>query len=183
MDIALQHSDNTMLKKMRRNITCEETWQLIDKIREEVPGIHLRTTMMVGFPGETDEHFRHLIDFVERVRFDRLGAFPYSEEEGTYSAIHYKDRIPEKVKQERFDELMSVQEKIAFELNELKVGKELKVIIDREESDFYVGRTEYDSPEVDSEVLIAKEKKLEPGQFYQTLITGTQSFDLIGKVR
>jgi len=182
LDIALQHSSNSMLTKMRRNISREETIRLINKIREDVPGIHLRTTMMVGHPGETEDDFNDLKNFVQEMRFERLGAFPYSEEEGTYSEIHYKDDIKENIKQQRMDELMRIQEQIAFEINESKVGKTLKTIIDREESDFYIGRTEYDSPEVDTEVLIDKKKSLVVGAFYPVKITGTQSFDLMGTI-
>ena len=182
LDIALQHSSNSMLTRMRRNISREETIRLINKIREDVPGIHLRTTMMVGHPGETEDDFNDLKNFVQEMRFERLGAFPYSEEEGTYSEIHYKDDIKENIKQQRMDELMRIQEQIAFEINESKVGKTLKTIIDREESDFYIGRTEYDSPEVDTEVLIDKKKSLVVGAFYPVKITGTQSFDLMGTI-
>ena len=182
LDIALQHSSDKMLKIMRRNITKAETVELLQQIREEVPGIHLRTTMMVGHPGETEDDFQDLLSFVKQMRFERLGAFPYSDEEGTYSNKHYKDDIEPELKQARMDELMAVQERIAFEINEEKIGKTIKTIIDREEDDFYVGRTEYDSPEVDPEVLISKEQTLQTGQFYQTQITDTQSFDLIGKI-
>jgi ribosomal protein S12 methylthiotransferase len=182
LDIALQHSSDLMLKKMKRNITKEETVQLLCTIREEVQGIHLRTTLMVGHPGETEKDFEDLLDFVKTMRFERLGAFTYSEEEKTYSAIHYKDDIPDKIKQQRMDELMNIQEKIAGQINESKIGKTLKVIIDREEPGFYIGRTEYDSPEVDPEVLIDKNQKLNIGDFYNIKITGTQSFDLLGVV-
>jgi ribosomal protein S12 methylthiotransferase len=180
LDIALQHSSDAMLKKMRRNITREETLQLLYKIREEVPGIHLRTTMMVGHPGETEQDFEDLLAFVKEMRFERLGAFTYSEEEGTYSAINYKDDVAEEIKQQRIDLLMSVQEEIAGQINAAKVGQTLKVIIDREESGFYIGRTEFDSPEVDPEVLVSKTKEPVTGAFYPVKITGTQSFDLLG---
>ena len=182
LDIALQHSSDKMLKLMRRNITKEETVDLLQEIRAEVPGIHLRTTMMAGHPGETEEDFEDLLSFVKQMRFERLGAFTYSGEEGTYSNKHYKDTIEQEIKSARMDELMAVQEKIAFAVNEAKIGQTLKVIIDREEDDFYIGRTEYDSPEVDPEVLISKEQTLQAGQFYQVQITDIQSFDLIGKV-
>jgi ribosomal protein S12 methylthiotransferase len=181
LDIALQHSSNSMLQLMRRNISKEETIRLLTKIREEVPGIHLRTTVMVGHPGETEADFEELLDFVQQMRFERLGAFPYSDEEGTYSNLHYDDSIDWETKEKRMDILMAVQEQIADELNKEKVGKTLKVIIDREEFDFYIGRTEYDSPEVDPEVLVDKTQKLTVGNFYPVLITGTQSFDLLGK--
>ncbi|MDR3340494.1 MAG: 30S ribosomal protein S12 methylthiotransferase RimO [Candidatus Symbiothrix sp.] len=180
LDIALQHSSDAMLKIMRRNISKAETVELLQQIRQEVPDIHLRTTMMVGHPGETEADFADLLAFVREMRFERLGAFPYSEEEGTYSGRHYKDDIEPEIKNQRMEELMSVQEQIAAEISENKVGQTLKVIIDREESDFYIGRTEYDSPEVDTEVLIGKNKKLVPGTFYPVKITGTQSFDLFG---
>ncbi|GHT13731.1 ribosomal protein S12 methylthiotransferase RimO [Bacteroidia bacterium] len=182
LDIALQHSSDTVLKAMRRNISRTETVELLQKIREEVPGIHLRTTLMVGHPGETEADFADLLAFVREMRFERMGAFPYSEEEGTYSGKHYKDDIPLEIKNKRMDELMAVQEQIAGEISDSKIGQTLKVIIDREESDFYIGRTEYDSPEVDPEVLINKNKKLSSGKFYPVKITGTQSFDLLGAV-
>jgi ribosomal protein S12 methylthiotransferase len=182
LDIALQHSSDSMLKKMKRDITKEETIRLLRTIREEVPEIHLRTTLLVGHPGETEKDFEDLLDFVKEMRFERLGAFTYSEEEGTYSALHYPDEIADETKQQRMDELMNVQEEIAAQINESKIGKTLKVIIDREESGFYIGRTEYDSPEVDPEVLIDKNQKLNIGDFYNLKITGTQSFDLIGTV-
>ncbi|WP_108822661.1 30S ribosomal protein S12 methylthiotransferase RimO [Dysgonomonas sp. Marseille-P4361] len=182
LDIALQHISDNMLKKMRRNITKEETYDLMRKIREEVPGIHLRTTLMVGHPGETHKDFEELIDFVKEVRFERMGAFPYSHEDGTYAYAHYKDEIADDVKQERMDLLMALQERIALESNEDKIGKTLRIIIDREDGDYYIGRTEYDSPEVDPEVLIRKEKGLTIGEFYNVEITGAMPFDLYGKV-
>ncbi|MDR2682946.1 MAG: 30S ribosomal protein S12 methylthiotransferase RimO [Dysgonamonadaceae bacterium] len=182
LDIALQHSSDRILQRMRRNITRRETIDLLKTIREEVPGIHLRTTFMVGFPGETAGEFAGLLDFVREMRFERLGAFTYSEEEGTYSAQHYPDRIGIKTKQQRLDELMRIQEGIAAETNEAKTGQTLKVIIDREESGFYIGRTEYDSPEVDPEVLIEKSEPLTVGNFYPIRITGTQAYDLLGKL-
>ncbi|MDR0540951.1 MAG: 30S ribosomal protein S12 methylthiotransferase RimO [Dysgonamonadaceae bacterium] len=182
LDIALQHGSDLMLKRMRRNITRKETVDLLKTIREEVPGIHLRTTMMVGYPGETAKEFAELLDFVREMRFERLGAFVYSEEEGTYAAQHYPDRMGAKTKQHRLDELMHVQETIASEINEAKAGQTLKVIIDREEPGFYIGRTEYDSPEVDPEVLIDKSAPLTVGGFYPIRITGVQSYDLLGKL-
>jgi ribosomal protein S12 methylthiotransferase len=182
LDIALQHSSDSMLKIMRRNISREETIRLLKAIREEVPGIHLRTTMMVGHPGETDEDFADLVDFVKTMRFERLGTFIYSDEEGTYSNLHYKDTIDSETKEKRMNILMNIQEQIAGEINETKTGKTLKVIIDREEADYYIGRTEYDSPEIDAEVLIEKTQKLTTGDFYNVLITGTQFFDLSGKI-
>jgi len=182
LDIALQHSSDKMLKLMRRNITKAETVDLLQEIRAEVPKIHLRTTMMVGHPGETEEDFEDLLSFVKQMRFERLGAFPYSDEEGTYSNKRYKDDIEQEIKFARMDELMAVQERIAFSVSEEKIGQTLKVIVDKEEDDFYIGRTEYDSPEVDPEVLISKEKPLQIGQFYQVQITDTQTFDLVGKI-
>lgn len=182
MDIALQHISNSMLKQMRRNITKEETYELIRRMREEVPNIHLRTTLMVGHPGETEQDFGELIEFVKQVRFERMGAFAYSHEEGTYSFKHYTDNIDPQIKQDRLDHLMRIQEGISADVNAAKIGKDYKVIIDREEEDFYVGRTEFDSPEVDPEILIAKERILNPGQFYQVRIQDTQAFDLYGSV-
>ncbi|NDV93718.1 30S ribosomal protein S12 methylthiotransferase RimO [Dysgonomonas sp. 521] len=182
LDIALQHVSDNMLSKMRRNISKDETYNLIKRIREEVPGIHLRTTLMVGHPGEAKKDFEELLQFVSDMRFERMGAFPYSHEDGTYAYEHYKDSISDAVKQERMDQLMSVQEKIAFETNAEKVDRTLKVIVDKEESDYYIGRTEYDSPEVDPEVLIKKNKMLNIGEFYNVKITDTQSFDLYGEV-
>lgn len=182
LDIALQHVSDNMLTKMRRNISKEETYNLMKHIREEVPGIHLRTTLMVGHPGESKKDFDELLQFVGDMRFERMGAFPYSHEDGTYAYDHYKDNISDAVKQERMDLLMSAQERIAFEINGEKIGKTLRVIVDKEESDYYVGRTEYDSPEVDPEVLIKKNKMLNIGDFYNVKITDTQSFDLYGEV-
>ena len=182
LDIALQHISDNMLTKMRRNISKQATYDLMKRIREEVPDIHLRTTLMVGHPGETKKDFEELLQFVNDMRFERMGAFPYSHEDGTYAYDNYKDSISDATKQERMDLLMSAQEKIAFETNEEKIGKTLKVVVDKEESDYYVGRTEYDSPEVDPEVLIKKNKMLNIGEFYNVKITDTQSFDLYGEV-
>lgn len=182
LDIALQHVSDNMLTKMRRNISKQATYDLMKHIREEVPGIHLRTTLMVGHPGETKKDFEELLQFVNDMRFERMGAFPYSHEDGTYAYDNYKDSISDATKQERMDLLMSAQEKIAFETNEEKIGKTLKVVVDKEESDYYVGRTEYDSPEVDPEVLIKKNKMLNIGEFYNVKITDSQSFDLYGEV-
>ena len=182
LDIALQHVSDNMLSAMRRNITKKETYELLERIRAEVPGIHLRTTLMVGHPGETESDFEELLQFVKDARFERMGAFTYSEEEGTYSAKHYTDDIPDHVKQERLSRLMKAQEEIAFEHQQTKIGKTLKVIIDREEPDFYVGRSEFDSPEVDPEVFIDKEEVLEIGMFYNTTITAAEPFELFGKI-
>ena len=185
LDIALQHISDNMLTRMQRHITKQETIDLLAAMRREVPGITIRTTLMVGFPGETDADFEELMTFVRDARFDRMGAFAYSEEEGTYAAEHYTDDVPEDVKQKRLDRLMLLQEDIATELSEEKVGETLRVIIDREEGDYYIGRTEADSPEVDCEVLIAKsaERPLTIGNFYQVEITDSEEFDLFGVVR
>lgn len=181
MDIALQHISDPMLRLMRRHITKAETYELIARMREEVPGIHLRTTLMVGHPGETEQDFEELLRFVEEIRFERMGAFAYSHEEGTYAYLHYKDEILPEVKQERLDRLMRVQEGISADLNASKIGQTLRVIVDREEEDFYVGRTEFDSPEVDPEMLITKESRLEIGRFYDVEVTDAQAFELYGK--
>lgn len=182
MDIALQHISDSMLRKMRRNISKEETYELIRRMRDEVPGLHLRTTLMVGHPGETERDFEELVEFVKTVRFERMGAFAYSHEEGTYSYNHYEDDVDPEVKQERLDYLMRVQEGISAEINSSKIGKTLKVIIDREEDDFYIGRTEFDSPEVDPEILISKKQALTLGEFYQVQIKEAQAFDLYGDI-
>lgn len=182
LDIALQHISDNMLQMMHRHVTKEETYELLSRIRKEVPGIHIRTTLMVGHPGEGESDFEELKEFVRKARFERMGAFAYSEEEGTFSAEHYSDDIPEEVKQRRLDELMAIQEEIAAEINVSKVGQEMKVIIDREEEEYYIGRTEFDSPEVDPEVLIGKEKPLIIGNFYTVRITDAQTFDLFGEV-
>lgn len=184
MDIALQHVSDHMLERMHRHVTKAETYELIRRFREEVPGIHLRTTFMVGFPGETEQDFEELKEFVRWARFDRMGAFAYSEEEGTYSANHYEDNIPEEMKQRRLDELMAIQQRISLELNEQKVGERMKIVIDRLEGDYYIGRTEFDSPEVDLEVLVDAHEgeALEIGGFYQVEITAAEEFDLYAKV-
>ena len=183
MDIALQHISDNMLTRMRRNVSKSETYDLIEKFRREVPGIHLRTTLMVGFPGETEEDFEELKEFVQKARFDRMGAFAYSEEEGTYAAETYEDSIPHEVKQARLDELMALQQEISAELSQAKIGQEFKVIIDRKEGEYYIGRTQFDSPEVDPEVLIkAESKRLFSGRFYRVRITNADDFDLFGEV-
>lgn len=183
LDIALQHISDNMLTKMRRNITKQQTLDLIRQIREEVPGIHLRTTLMVGHPGETEEDFAELVQFTKDARFERMGAFPYSHEDGTYAYDHYQDDIEDEVKQQRMDELMAVQERISYEISHAKVERELKVIIDREDADYYIGRTEFDSPEVDPEVLINKDLELQTGEFYTVVITSADAFDLYGYVK
>ena len=181
LDIALQHVSDNMLSRMRRHVTKDETYELVRRMREEVPGIHIRTTLMVGFPGETDEDFEELKAFVKWARFERMGAFAYSEEEGTYSADNFEDDVPEDVKQSRLDKIMRIQQNISAELEAEKVGKVFKVIIDRREGDYYIGRTEFCSPEVDPEVLIpAAEAKLTIGNFYDVLITDSEEFDLYG---
>lgn len=183
LDIAFQHISDNMLTRMHRHVTKQETINLIQEIRRRVPGIHLRTTLLVGFPGETEEDFRELKEFVTEARFERMGAFAYSEEEGTYSATHYKDDVPEEVKQQRLDELMAIQQGISEELEAEKVGKVFKVIVDRKEGEYYIGRTEYCSPEVDPEVLIPASKKLlNIGEFYNVRVTDSDEFDLFGEV-
>ena len=178
LDIALQHISDNMLTRMKRNVSKQETYELVEKLRKEVPGICLRTTLMVGFPGETDEDFAELIAFTKWARFERMGAFAYSEEEGTYSEQHYTDDVPEDVKQNRLDKLMRIQQNISAEIEAEKVGKVLRVIIDRQEGDWFIGRTEYCSPEVDPEVLIPAAEQLTIGNFYMARITDSEEFDL-----
>ena len=184
LDIALQHISDHMLSAMHRNTTKKETYELVERMRKEVPGITLRTTLMVGFPGETDEDFKELVEFVKWARFERMGAFTYSEEEGTYSASHYEDDVPEDVKQERLGKLMRVQERISAEIEASFIGKKAKVIIDRLEGDHYIGRTQSSSPEVDPEVLIpsSAENPLVVGEFYEVEITGAEEFDVYAKI-
>lgn len=183
LDIALQHISDNMLSAMRRHITKAETYALIERLRKEVPGIHIRTTLMVGFPNESDDDFNELMEFTKWARFERMGAFAYSEEEGTYSAIHYEDNISQSVKQARLDKLMALQQEISTEIAASKVGKVFRVIIDRKEGDYYIGRTEFSSPEVDPEVLIpADVKQLRTGAFYDVRITDSEEFDLYGIV-
>lgn len=178
LDIALQHISDRMLKLMRRHITKQETIDLLALLRSEVPDIHIRTTMLLGHPGETESDVEELLEFVEQTRFERLGAFAYSNEEGTYAFLHYNDDIPFEVKQNRVDRLMSLQEQIATEINSHKKGRRMKVIIDRLEGDYFIGRTEFDSPEVDGEVLLNKNLPLQIGEFYDVLITDTDTYDL-----
>ena len=183
LDIALQHISDHMLSRMHRHVSKQETIDLLKAIRERVPGICIRTTLMVGFPGETEGDFNELMDFVREARFDRMGAFAYSEEEGTYSAKHYEDDVPEDVKQQRLDELMDLQQEISAQVQAQKVGNTMKVIIDRKEGEYYVGRTEFCSPEVDPEVLIpVVEGELKVGEFYQVNIKNSDDFDLYGSV-
>ncbi len=182
LDVALQHVSDNMLTRMRRHVTKKETMEFIRQIRERVPGLHLRTTLLVGFPGETDEDFEELMEFVRWARFERMGAFAYSHEEGTYAYKHYEDDVPEAVKQKRLDRLMALQQEISTEIEAEKVGQTLKVIIDRKEGDYYIGRSECWSPDVDPEVLIKAEKRLRVGNFYQAHITDSDEFDLYGEV-
>ena len=181
LDIALQHISDPVLSRMQRHVTKAETYELVERLRKEVPGIHIRTTLMVGFPGETEEDFEELKAFVKWARFERMGAFAYSEEDGTYSEQHYDDDVAEEVKQRRLDQLMRIQQHISAELEAEKVGKTFQVVIDRQEGDYYVGRTEFCSPEVDPEVLIpVAERQLTVGNFYDVLITDSEEFDLYG---
>lgn len=182
MDIALQHISDPVLKRMRRNITGSETCELLARIREEVPGIHLRTTLMVGFPGETDEDYAELVNFVKEQRFERMGAFAYCEVDGTYSALNYKDDVPEETKKARLSRLMRIQQDISSEISQEKVGKSFKTMIDRLEGDYYIGRTEFDSPEVDPEVLIKADTELALGEFVNVKVTEADAFDLYGTI-
>ena len=181
LDIALQHVSDNMLSRMKRNVTKEETYRLIERMREEVPGINIRTTLMVGFPGETEDDFNELMEFTRWARFERMGAFAYSEEDGTYSADNYEDDVPEDVKQRRLGKLMALQQEISAEIEAEKVGQVLKVVIDRKEGAYYVGRTEFCSPEVDPEVLIPVEERiLKVGRYYNVKIVDSEEFDLYG---
>lgn len=184
LDIALQHCSDSVLANMHRNITKEQTYSLLETIRKKVPGIHIRTTLMVGYPGETDRDFAELIDFIKWARFERMGAFSYSEEDGTYAAKHYKDDVPEEVKRSRLNKLMRVQQNISQDLQDYKIGKQFKIIVDRLEGDYYIGRTEFDSPEVDPEVLVRKTDgmSLQIGEFYNVLIDSAEEFDLYAHV-
>ncbi len=182
LDIALQHVSTNVLSNMRRYVNKEDTYQLIEKLRQEVPGIHIRTTLMVGFPGEGEDEFEELKAFVRWAKFERMGAFAYCEEEGTYAAKHFKDEIPEEVKQSRLSELMELQQEISAEVQAQKIGQKMKIIIDRQEGEYYVGRTEFDSPEVDPEVLIPiSDGTLRRGSFYTVEITDADDFDLYAK--
>lgn len=183
LDIALQHINDKVLSNMLRHVDKRQTLDLIRTIREKVPGIHLRTTLMTGFPGEDEQAFEELKDFVREAKFERMGAFAYCEEEGTYAAKNYEDEIPQEVKEARLDELMAIQENVALESNQSKIGKTLKVIIDKEDADYYIGRTEFDSPEVDPEVLIKKDRPLTIGEFYQAEITDALPYELIAVVK
>ena len=179
IDIALQHISDHMLDKMQRHVTKAETYELIERMRREVPGIHIRTTLMVGFPGETEDDFNELMDFVRWARFERMGAFTYSEEDGTYSAENYTDDVPQEVKEDRLNRLMALQQRISAEVEAAKVGQTMRIVIDRKEGDYYIGRTEFCSPEVDPEVLVpASERRLTVGKFYEAKITGAEEFDI-----
>ena len=180
LDMPLQHIANPVLKNMMRHVTREETEKLIKKIKEEVPGVILRTTMLVGFPGETEADFDELKDFILETKFEKLGVFPYSQEEGTYAAKKFKDDLPEEIKQSRADELMEIQQEISAGLNRQKIGQTFRIIIDRKEGEFYIGRTEFDSPEVDGEVLVTSEKELKKGTMVDVKITGAEDYDLYG---
>ena len=182
LDIALQHISDKVLTNMRRHISRQETLDLLARLRREVPGIHIRTTLMVGFPGEGEQEFQELMDFTREARFERMGAFAYSEEAGTWAAEHLEDNIPHEVKQDRLQQLMALQEQISLEIQEQKVGQTLRVIVDREDEDYYVGRTQWDSPEVDPEVLISKDKSLAVGEFAQVRITQALPFELLGRL-
>ena len=182
LDLALQHTSNRMLKLMRRNITREQTIDLLAEIRDKVPGVHLRTTMLLGHPGETEVDVEDMKTFIADTRFERLGVFSFSNEEGTYAFDNYDDNISQEIKQQRVDEIMALQQGISFDINQAKIGSRMNVMIDRKEGDYYVGRTEYDSPEVDPEVLIRVENKnLVVGEFYETKITDATDFDLYGE--
>lgn len=182
LDIALQHISDHVLSLMRRNITSAQTYELLERIRMEVPGIHLRTTLLLGHPGETEDDVQQLEEFVRKVRFERLGAFAYSDEDGTYANRHYTDDVPQVEKEHRVERIMTIQEGISATVNATKVGMRLRCIIDREEEDYYIGRTEYDSPDVDGEVLIAKDTVVATGNFYSVEIVGAEDFDLYGKI-
>lgn len=182
LDVALQHVSNNMLTRMQRHVTKQDTIDFIRTLREKVPGLHIRTTLMVGFPGETEEDFNELLDFVRWARFERMGAFAYSHEEGTYSAQHYEDDVPSEVKQQRLDKLMALQQEISAEIEAEKIGQTLKVIIDRKEGDYYIGRSEFCSPDVDPEVLVKAKQPLVIGNFYLVKITAADEFDLYGDV-
>ena len=181
LDIALQHISDPVLKNMRRHITGEETRELLRRIRKEVPGIHIRTTLMVGFPGEGEKEFEELKEFVKEFKFERMGAFAYCEEEDTYGARHYEDSIPPEIQEQRLSELMALQEEISQEIQSRKVGQEFRVLVDREEDEYFIGRTEFDSPEVDPEVLIEKSKGIKVGEFINVIVKEALPFELIAE--
>jgi ribosomal protein S12 methylthiotransferase len=182
LDIPFQHISDSVLKKMRRGNSREQANELIQILRQEIPGIAIRTTLLAGHPGETNEDFKELMEFVTKTRFDRLGVFPYSHEEHSFSYTNYEDNVPEDIKNERVDKVMELQRQISEEINQEKVGKVFKVIIDRTEGEFWIGRTEFDSPEVDNEVLISKSDDLKIGHFFQVKITSANDYDLFGSL-
>jgi len=182
LDIPFQHISDNVLKKMRRSVTSAQTYELIDFFRSEIPNLTLRTTLMTGHPGEGEQEYQNLLQFVEKTKFDRLGVFTYSEEEDTFGARNFEDEVPEEVKQERADRVMDLQRSISEKKNFEKIGKTLKVLIDRVEGDFYIGRTEADSPEVDNEIVVHSSEKLRVGEFYQAKVTDAEEFDLIAKI-
>jgi ribosomal protein S12 methylthiotransferase len=182
LDIPFQHISDNVLRIMRRGVNSSQTYDLIEMIRSEVPGLTLRTTLLTGHPGEGEEEYQDLVDFVKKIQFDRLGIFTYSEEEGTYAAQKYKDSISQETKQERASKIMEIQEEISYQKNQGKIGTEMKVIVDRKEGEFWIGRTEGDSPEVDNEVLIKTSKNIKTGKFYQVKITDSDSFDLFAEI-
>ena len=182
LDIPVQHISDNVLKNMRRGIGKDKTYELIKSFRKKIPNISLRTTLLVGHPDETEEDFNELMEFVKFAKFERLGVFTYSEEENTYSAEHFEDNIPEEIKQERANKIMDLQQSISHELNTKKIEKTFKVIIDRIDEDFIIGRTEFDSPEVDNEVLITKNQEVETGNFYNVKITSADDFELFGEI-
>lgn len=181
MDIALQHSSDAVLKKMRRHIDHKQTEQLLAKIRRRVPGIHIRTTLMVGFPGEGDNEFEELMEFTKAQRFERMGAFAYCEEDDTYAAINYNDSIPQEIKRQRLDKLMALQEQISDEIQQTKIGKTIEVVIDRVDGEYYSCRSQFDSPEVDPEILVKNDNRHAPGTYHNVRITGALPFELIGE--
>lgn len=182
LDVALQHISDHVLDLMHRHISKQETYDFVRRLRSEVPGIHLRTTLLVGHPGETEDDFLQLMDFVREMRFERLGAFAYSDEDGTFANLNYTDDVPDDIKHDRQDRIMALQQDIAAEINAEKVGKSLKVIIDRTEGDYYVGRTEFDSPEVDGEVYVSSSQPLGIGEFYTVKIISADTFDLFAEL-
>ncbi len=182
LDIALQHCSDSMLKMMRRGVDKLQTIRLVEKIRQEVPGIFLRTTLMTGHPGETEKDFEELCEFVSRMKFERLGVFPYSHEEDTYCDLHYEDDVPEEIKRQRAEKIMELQAGVSEKLNNSLIGKVFKVLVDRKEDNYYIGRTEHDSPEVDPEVLIEGAADLQVGNFYLVKITGADEYDLYGSI-
>ena len=184
LDIALQHISDNMLKKMRRGVSSQQTYELVKMLRCEVPDIHIRTTLLLGHPGETEDDVEELKTFIREMRFERLGAFAYSDEEGTYSNLHYDDNIPYEIKQQRVSEIMKIQQQISLEINQQKIGKSFKIIVDSLDDDYYIARSEYDSPEVDTEILINRaDGELLIGEFYTAKIIGAEEFDLYAQIQ